>query len=98
MAPFGDSDSVYLVLARLGAGPDRDLVDVDVRGPGRDPGDRGGDVVRRQWIGHSRVDRVSAGRVTTEPDQSELLGRDHPRRDLGDPDGLAEKFQAQGPG
>src|SRR3954452_20777982 len=93
--PWRSGDPVHLVLSGLRPRPDHDLVDVHVRGPGRDPPDDVGDVLRREWIRDAGVDGLGVLAVTGEPGERELVGPYHAGRDLRDPDGLTVDLQAQ---
>src|SRR6202023_4327712 len=75
---------------------DHHLVDVHMGWPGHSPDDAVSDIGPSHRF-HALVDRGGALLVALESHQAEL-GLHHAWLDLGHPDGLAEKLQAEGPG
>src|SRR5450759_120525 len=91
--PVHSRHSVHLVLRRLGEGAYDDAVDVDVMRAAGDPRDRLGDVVGDQRAGHTFVHLRRTRRVAAVAGERELLGHDHARYDLADPDRLAAQLE-----
>jgi hypothetical protein len=86
---------VHLVLRGLGAWPDHQLVDVHVCRTRHHEGDRVGDVVGGERLGHACIDRVGLLLVTSEALGGELRGPHHARRYLAHPDRLVVELEAQ---
>jgi len=80
----------------LRPGLDHQQVDVHVSGPGGHEGDGIGHIVGDQRLGHTRIDLGRALGVAVEANQRELLGGDHARRDLRNPDRLVHQLQSKG--
>src|SRR5437762_7977066 len=77
----------------LVAGPDYELVDVDVARPGRDEGDALRDVLSAERD-DALVDRLRTGLVAPEADEGEV-GLHHAGVDLGHPHGAAEELHSE---